>query len=139
VAIGSVCTWVRINLPLFLSHQLNFFCRRRRLSAIELTDSCSYCIPPPSRQARLRRAAIFRLDLRVALLEFLIAVLTEFVFFLADDENGTRRSEHNSFSRCANAQMAAVGIAVGRDHDKIDVQILGHFVDLVRCMPDSHR
>src|SRR5678815_1049847 len=63
--------------------------------------------------------------------------LNKLVFFFADDEYWTRRSAHDSFSRAADAQLPPTGIAVGRDHDKIDVQILGRFGDLVGCMPSA--
>ena len=65
--------------------------------------------------------------------------LNELVFFFADDEYWTRRGAHDSLSRAADAQMPPTGIAVGRDHDKIDLQILGRFGDLVGGMPSAHR
>ncbi len=65
--------------------------------------------------------------------------LNEVVFFFADDEDWTRRGAHDSLSRAADAQMPPTGIAVGRDHDKIDVQILGRFGNLVGGMPTAHR
>jgi hypothetical protein len=72
-------------------------------------------------------------------LDFFIALLTEFMFFVADDKNGTRRNAHDSLSRAADAQMPPTGVAVARHHDKVDVQILGCFGDLVGCMPSAHR
>src|SRR5262245_1522555 len=69
---------------------------------------------------------------------FLQSCLEKLVLFLADNENGTRRGAHDSLSRAADAQVAPTGITVRRDHDQIDVQLLGRFGDLVRCMPDPH-
>src|SRR5262249_4515971 len=66
-------------------------------------------------------------------------ILNKFVLFFSDDEDGTRRGAHDALGRAADAKMSPAGVAVGRDHDKIDVHLLGRFGDLVGCMPDTHR
>src|SRR6266480_1401877 len=65
--------------------------------------------------------------------------LDKVLLLFADDKDRTRRRSHHALSRAADAQMPPTRIAVGRDHDKIDVQILGRFGDLVGCMPTAHR
>ena len=45
---------------------------------------------------------------------------------------------HDSLGRAADTEVPPTGIAVGGDDDKIDVQVPGHFVDLVGCMPSAH-
>jgi hypothetical protein len=46
-----------------------------------------------------------------------MGALTEFVFLLADDENGTWRSMHNSLGRAADTEVPPTGVAVGGDDD----------------------
>ena len=65
------------------------------------------------------------------------AWLNEFMFFFANDEYWTGRGAHDSLSRAADTQMSPTGVAVGGDHDQIDVKILGSFGDFVRRMSDA--
>src|SRR5438045_1528402 len=56
----------------------------------------------------------------------------EFVFFLADDQHRTRRCPDHAFGCAADREMFPAGITVGRDHDKIDIELFGRFHDLNR-------
>ena len=71
------------------------------------------------------------------LLRFLHEAVLEFMFFLTDDENGTWCGAYDSLSCATDAQMPPTGVAVSRDHDKIDVQIFGRLGDLVGRVPSS--
>src|SRR5215472_3937314 len=64
--------------------------------------------------------------------------LNKLMLFLANDENWTRRGAHDTLRRSADAEMPPTGITMRGDHDEIDVQFLGRFGDLIRCMPDAH-
>src|SRR5678815_2346654 len=83
---------------------------------------------------------VFQNEFLTAYSQLLLSTwLNELMLFFAHDEYWTRCGAHDSLSRAADAQMPPTAIAVGRDHDKIDVQILGRFGDLVGCMPTAHR
>src|SRR5205809_1025899 len=63
--------------------------------------------------------------------------LNEFMFLLADGENRAWRDPDHVFCRTAKAKMPPARIAVRRDDDKIDIQVLGRFAYLVGCVPSA--
>src|SRR5436190_2600961 len=93
-----------------------------------------------TRRAYLVAQLVFRGAFLSAHSQLLLSTwLNKLVLFFSDHEDGTRGGTHDALGCAADAQMPPTRIAMGPDHDKIDVQLLGPFGDLVRGMPRAHR